>query len=95
MHNSFARLSRSVAVSLGLAVALPTTVGVARQNIHWLSSAECNFIETYDRENESHDFASDFAYMAHALDFEATGCRENCFSPLRKRTLDIDVFIMI
>lgn len=91
MHNSFARLSRSVAVSLGLAVALSTTSVLAQTDAHSLNRAECKFIETYDRENETYDFASDFAFMAHALDFEAAGCRENCFSPLRKRTLDIDV----
>lgn len=91
MHNSFARLSRSVAVSLGLSVALPSTSGLAQTDAHSLNRAECKFIETYDRENETYDFASDFAYMAHAIDFEATGCRENCFAPLRKRTLDIDI----
>lgn len=83
--------SRRVVAQMALVVALSTSAGFAQPDPHKLSRAECGFIETYDRENETYDFASDFTYMAHAVDLTATGCRDNCFSPLRKRTMDIEI----
>ncbi|WP_353340475.1 DUF2927 domain-containing protein [Pelagimonas sp. KU-00592-HH] len=78
-------------VAFGIAAIVSPDAGSAQFEAKVLSKAECEFIETYDQENDSYNFASDFAYMAHTLDLTADDCSESCSAPLRKRTLDIDV----
>ena len=58
-----------------------------------LPPSECEFIDTYNRENENYDFVSDFVYMAHTAESSGGGCRD-CQRPLSKRQLDIEMSLI-
>ncbi|MDX8352015.1 hypothetical protein [Cognatiyoonia sp. IB215182] len=77
----------------GFVAIITCNAGLAQTSLNALTRSDCEFIETYDRENETYTFASDFAHMAHNVEVSASGCRD-CRSPLRKRQLDIEMSLV-